>query len=150
MTLKPISTCGIELLEIVLIGDDKEIVTEDTDCKIAHNAFCKVKETLTRIGIREEQKLYQCCYILHKRGKYYLCHHSELKMLDDEQDVVLTVKQLGIRNKIAEILTNWNMVQTVGKPGIKALMSDIMVIPFRDIANFELISPYNIGVKNED
>ena len=34
--------------------------------------FLKVKETLTRLGVssRRENKLYQSCHILHKRGKY--------------------------------------------------------------------------------
>ena len=32
--------------------------------------FLKIRETLTRIGVssRKEQKLYQSCHILHKRG----------------------------------------------------------------------------------
>ena len=34
--------------------------------------FLKVRETLTRIGVasRKEKKLYQCCHILHKQGRY--------------------------------------------------------------------------------
>ena len=47
-------------------------------------AFLKVKETLTRIGVasRKDKKLYQSCHILHKKGKYYIVHFKELFTLD--------------------------------------------------------------------
>ena len=46
--------------------------------------FLKVKETLTRIGVssRKENKLYQSCHILHKRGRYAILHFKELFALD--------------------------------------------------------------------
>ena len=42
--------------------------------------FLKVRETLTRIGVssKTENKLYQSCHILHKKGKYYIVHFKEL------------------------------------------------------------------------
>lgn len=47
--------------------------------------FLKVRETLTRMGVssRTENKLYQSCHILHKRGKYYIVHFKELFALDE-------------------------------------------------------------------
>ena len=44
-------------------------------------AFLKVKETLTRIGVasRKDKKLYQSCHILHKKGKYYIVHKAILR-----------------------------------------------------------------------
>ena len=46
--------------------------------------FLKVRETLTRIGVssRTENKLWQSCHILHKKGKYYIVHFKELFALD--------------------------------------------------------------------
>ena len=42
--------------------------------------FLKVRETLTRIGVssKTENKLYQSCHILHKRGKWLeaACPHE--------------------------------------------------------------------------
>ena len=36
--------------------------------------FLKIRETLTRIGIasRRDNKLFQSCHILHKRGRYFI------------------------------------------------------------------------------
>ena len=46
--------------------------------------FLKVCETLTRIGVssKKENKLYQSCHILHKRGRYAIMHFKELFVLD--------------------------------------------------------------------
>ena len=52
--------------------------------------FLKVKETLTRIGVssRKDNKLYQSCHILHKRGRYVILHFKELFELDGlERDI---------------------------------------------------------------
>ena len=45
--------------------------------------FLKIKETLTRMGIssRKENKLYQSCHILHKRGRYAIMHFKEMFIL---------------------------------------------------------------------
>ncbi|AWY10162.1 tranalstional repressor [Vibrio phage VP-1] len=137
------------LLEIKLVDDTKCVITPESSYEAAHNAFCKLKETLTRIGTKEGNTLRQECYVLHRRGKYYLCHFNQLKHMDGEE-VKYTVTDIGIRNKIAEVLSNWNMIQTVedvSNVWPKALMSGIMVIPFKDVDKYELISPYNIGVK---
>ena len=46
--------------------------------------FLKIRETLTRIGVssRKENKLYQSCHILNKRGKYAILHFKEFCILD--------------------------------------------------------------------
>ena len=65
--------------------ESKISVDDLVEVKLAQpDDFLKVKETLTRIGIssRRENKLYQSCHILHKRGKYYIVHFKELFSLD--------------------------------------------------------------------
>jgi hypothetical protein len=51
-------------------GVGVEVVLDDED------AFLKVRETLTRIGVssRKEKVLYQSCHILHKQGRYVILH----------------------------------------------------------------------------
>ena len=51
-----------------------EIKLTDSD------AFLKIKETLTRIGISNfaKNKLTQTSHILQKRGKYYIVHFLQL------------------------------------------------------------------------
>ena len=46
--------------------------------------FLKIRETLTRMGVssRKENKLFQSCHILHKRGRYSILHFKELFILD--------------------------------------------------------------------
>ena len=52
--------------------------------------FLMVKETLTRMGVssRKENKLFQSCHILHKRGRYDLMQFKKLFILDGlESDI---------------------------------------------------------------
>ena len=46
--------------------------------------FLKIRETLTRMGVssRKENKLFQSCHILHKRGRYAILHFKELFILE--------------------------------------------------------------------
>ena len=64
----------MEEIEDIFQGLGIEIELEEDD------DFLKIKETLTRIGVssRKENKLYQSCHILHKRGRYAIMHFKEL------------------------------------------------------------------------
>lgn len=113
--------------------------------------FLKVRETLTRIGVssRRENKLYQSCHILHKRGKYYIVHFKELFGLDglpsnfSENDVAR-------RNTIIGLLEEWGLVEIVDENKCEeptASMSQIKIIPYRDKDDWELVPKYHIGKK---
>lgn len=123
-----------ELLEVTLKDDQ---------------AFLKIKETLTRIGVssKKEKKLYQSCHILHKRGKYYIVHFKELFLLDgltaniDETD-------LGRRNTIAKLLEEWNLLTVVDKDRVNCILTpinQIKIIPFKEKTEWELCPKYHIG-----
>lgn len=114
--------------------------------------FLKIKETLTRIGVssKTENKLWQSCHILHKKGKYYIVHFKELFLLDglsssiDEND-------LARRNTIAKLLEEWGLLTIVDSTkvdGLLAGINQIKIIPFKDKNNWELIPKYHIGKKN--
>jgi hypothetical protein len=132
-------TLGVEhLLEVKLKEEDD---------------FLKVRETLTRIGVasRKEKKLYQSCHILHKKGKYYIVHFKELFALDgkstdfDEND-------LGRRNTIANLLSEWGLIEIVdsGKSKLSlAPLSQIKVISYSERAEWDLVTKYNIGSKKK-
>jgi hypothetical protein len=114
------------------------------------DAFLKVKETLTRIGIssRKSNTLFQSCHILHKQGKYYIVHFKELFMLDgkhtniDEEDIAR-------RNTIVKLLSEWGLVKVVDESVIttESNLANIKIIPHKDKANWELVPKYNIGNK---
>jgi hypothetical protein len=117
----------------------------------AEDDFLKVRETLTRIGVssKKENKLYQSCHILHKRGKFYIVHFKELFALDglptdiDDTDI-------GRRNTIANLLEEWGLVEVVdSKKASDPIVSlaQMKIIPHKDKSNWELVPKYHIGRK---
>lgn len=122
-----------DLLEIDLIQDDN---------------FLKIKETLTRIGVvSRENKLTQTCHILHKRGKYYVCHFRELFKLDGfERDI--TEDDLMRRNAIAKLLEEWNLCKIVDvSKSEPSSMKRVKVVPHKEKQMYELKANYTIGGK---
>ena len=111
--------------------------------------FLMVKETLTRIGVssRKENKLFQSCHILHKRGRYAIMHFKELFILDGlESDISET--DLGRRNLIAKLLDEWELCEIIDPDRIKdplASMGQIKILSNKDKKEWELIPKYHIG-----
>ena len=114
--------------------------------------FLKVRETLTRIGVasRTENKLYQSCHILHKQGRYFIVHFKELFMLDGKPGS-LSENDLHRRNRIARLLSDWNLVTLVNELDDSQLapLSQIKILPYREKADWELIAKYSIGNKRK-
>lgn len=112
--------------------------------------FLKVRETLTRIGVasRKEKKLYQSCHILHKQGKYYIVHFKELFALDGKV-ANLTLNDIQRRNRIAQLLVDWELVTVVDSEKIADVspLNQIKVIAYKEKAEWVLESKYNIGKK---
>jgi hypothetical protein len=113
--------------------------------------FLKIKETLTRIGIssKKENKLYQSCHILHKKGKYYIVHFKELFALDGLADK-LEEQDLARRNTITNLLSEWNLVKIVNtkvteEPTVP--ISYMKILPHAEKKNWELVPKYSIGKK---
>ena len=132
--------------------ESKISVDDLVEVKLAQpDDFLKVKETLTRIGIssRRENKLYQSCHILHKRGKYYIVHFKELFSLDglppdiDEKDIAR-------RNTITSLLEEWGLVEVVDMNKIEVLklpLNQLKILSFREKPDWELCPKYHIGKK---
>ena len=115
--------------------------------------FLKIKETLTRIGVasRKDQKLYQSCHILHKQGKYYIVHFKELFALDGKPSD-FTPEDKGRRNTIALLLEEWGLVKVVEPERIaepKAPMSQVKILPHKEMDGWILEAKYNIGRKKK-
>lgn len=110
--------------------------------------FLKVRETLTRIGVasRKEKKLYQSCHILHKQGRYFIVHFKELFALDGKY-ANLTTNDVQRRNRIAKLLTDWNLIQVVDEKSILniAPLNQIKVLPYKEKSEWVLEQKYNIG-----
>ena len=114
--------------------------------------FLKVRETLTRIGVasRKEKKIYQSCHILHKQGKYYIVHFKELFALDGKH-ANLTSNDVQRRNRIAQLLSDWGLVEVLNTDQIKdiAPLNQIKVLAYRDKGDWILETKYNIGSKKK-
>jgi hypothetical protein len=120
-------------LEVELIGDD---------------AFLKVKETLTRIGVssNKDKKLFQSCHILSKQNKYYIVHFKELFALDGRA-VDISREDVHRRNTIACLLDEWGMIKIVdGEVFDNRLpITAIKVLKYAEKDNYELVAKYQIG-----
>jgi hypothetical protein len=110
--------------------------------------FLKVKETLTRMGVasKRDSKLYQSCHILHKQGRYFITHFKELFLLDGKPSN-LTENDLGRRNTIVKLLSDWGLLETVSVVGDTAPLNQIKIISHKDKVNWELCPKYNIGIR---
>lgn len=121
-----------------------EVVLPDPD------AFLKICETLTRIGIasKKEQKLYQSCHLLHKQGKYFIVQFKELFLLDGKYSDI-TNADIERRNTIAFLLQDWDLLTIVHpeRYSDRAEMSSIKVLPYKEKKNWVLDSKYTIGNK---
>ena len=114
--------------------------------------FLKVRETLTRIGVasRKEKKIYQSCHILHKQGRYFLVHFKELFALDGKH-ANLTTNDVQRRNRIAQLISDWGLVEVLKTDQIKdiAPLNQIKVLAYRDKGDWILETKYNIGSKKK-
>ena len=114
--------------------------------------FLKVRETLTRIGVasRKEKKIYQSCHILHKQGRYFLVHFKELFALDGKH-ANLTVNDVQRRNRIAQLLADWGLIEIVDVSMIQdvAPLNQIKVLAYKDKHEWVLETKYNIGSKKK-
>ncbi len=111
--------------------------------------FLKIRETLTRIGVssRKENKLFQSCHILHKRGKYYIVHFKELFKLDGLPSD-LSEEDIARRNAIISLLEEWELLEVIDEDKINepmASISQIKILPFKEKDDWELIPKYHIG-----
>ena len=116
--------------------------------------FLKIKETLTRIGVasKKDRKLYQSCHILHKQGKYYIVHFKELFTLDGKPSN-FSDEDVGRRNTIANLLQEWGLVKisSLGnRTDVRAPLSQIKILAYKDKDDWELVAKYNIGKKSKN
>ena len=114
--------------------------------------FLKVRETLTRIGVasRKEKKIYQSCHILHKQGRYFIVHFKELFALDGKH-ANLTLNDVQRRNRIAQLLADWGLIEIVDVSKIQdiAPLNQIKVLAYKDKQDWILETKYNIGAKKK-
>ena len=114
------------------------------------DAFLKVRETLTRIGIasKRDNTLYQSCNILHKQGRYAIMHFKEMFSMDGKFSS-LDDDDLDRRNTIVKLLQDWGLLKVLDENLIhqQAPLSQIKIIPYREKDDWNLIAKYSVGQK---
>ena len=130
------------------------VLNDFVEIKIAEEEdFLKVKETLTRVGVasKKGKTLYQSCHILHKQGRYFIVHFKEMFALDNKPSN-FTEEDKGRRNKIVELLQDWNLVTVVSEDKIKSptvSMNQIKVLSHKEKGEWVLETKYNMGKKKK-
>lgn len=116
-------------------------------------AFLKIRETLTRIGVasRKDQTVYQSAHILHKQGRYAIMHFKEMFMMDGKSSD-FSDDDRQRRNAIASLLEEWGLVQIINPQVVVdcAPMNHIKVLRFDDKHLWTLKSKYSVGRKKPD
>lgn len=128
-----------KMLEIDFDGDDE--------------AFPKIRETLTRIGIasRGSKTLTQTCNILQKgassgKARYYILHYKEIFYLNKKPST-LTIGDVARRNRIAQLLEAWGLCKIVEPEKYQnmAPMSDLKIVRASEKKDWILESKQQLG-----
>jgi hypothetical protein len=122
------------------IADPKEAVKD---------AFLKIRETLTRIGVasRKDKNLYQSCHILHKRGQYAILHFKELFALDGKPSSI-DEEDIARRNRIATLLQEWGLLTIKNPVGdLLAPLNHIKIVKHSEKHEWNLVAKYSVGTK---
>lgn len=92
--------------------DDMLEVTFDRPDK-----FNVIAETLTRMGSvsKSRKMIYPHCVLLHKKGRYFICHFKEMMLLDGDL-TDLHEDDLKRRNTIAKILEGYGLLTILDEP----------------------------------
>lgn len=110
-----------------------------------NDQFLKVRETLTRIGISKtgENTLWQSCHLLHKKGRYYICHFKHMFILDGKAEKTnLTENDMLRLSYVVYLLKSWGLVVPLDKVDETSKVS-IRIIHHSDKDNWILQPKYN-------
>lgn len=113
--------------------------------------FLKVVETLSRIGVSSntEKRLYPSVHILHKRGRYYLCHFKDLFMLDGGS-ANISEQDRERYYTICNLLSEWGLVKLENPTTLQDKPMNIKlvkIVSHSDKHNWTIINKYTIGKK---
>jgi hypothetical protein len=120
-------------------GDMLEVILPDPD------AFLKIRETLSRIGVASKQNntLFQSCHVLHKQGKYYICSFKEMFLISGKE-ANLSFDDIKRRNTIANLLEQWGLCKMV-TPDLPTIhVGSIKIVPYKEKKNWQFIQKYTM------
>lgn len=110
------------------------------------NGFRLVRETLNRIVTKHQNRYVQECYLYYKRNKYYIVHWAEMKALDSNDFSNITQDALILRNKVANLLVKYDLVQIINPESIDLWFvrddnyADSIIIDSNKYVKFKVLS----------
>jgi hypothetical protein len=132
----------------VVVSNMVEIDFVDGD----EQGFPKVKETLERIGIASNRTktLYQSAHVLHKAGRYYICHFMEMFALDG-RSVTMSEEDVARRNFIVKLLTDWELIRplTDNYKHPMGVPRMVKILKHGEKSEWTLSKKYSIGYKDD-
>lgn len=136
------------MMDDIFKGHGVEILLENEE------AFLKIRETLSRIGVasRKERTLYPSCYILHKRGFYRIVHFKELFALDG-RPTDISENDLARRNSIALLLQDWELLKLTNEKIVKENtvdLSQIKILTHKEKSDWVIAHKYSIGSRKNN
>ena len=137
-------------------GTDSQVVLSNmVEIEFVGNSedgFRKTKETLERLGIskKNEKVLIQSCHILHKKGRYYICHFLEMFALDGKSSE-LNEGDIGRRNLIVKLLKDWGLIKplTNNWENPQASLKCIKILKYDERDQWETTSKYTVGKQKD-
>lgn len=116
----------------------------------AEDGFRKVKETLQRMGVpsRRDNTLFQTAHILHKQGRYYICHFKQMFAIDG-RSAELSEGDIARLNLIVKYLTDWGMItpKTDDWQSPMGVPRMLKVLRHSEKDDWNLEQKYNIGFR---
>lgn len=113
---------------------------------LSRSDFLKVRETLTRIGeTGQNMTLFQTCFVLHKRQRYFIVHYREMLALDG-RDVDVSDSDKRHRDSVVLLLSQWTglNVRPLRTPE-NTKIEGVKVIHHDEKEDWKLIPRYIIG-----
>lgn len=112
--------------------------------------FSIVRESLDRIGIASKEKkiLNPSCYLLHKRGKYYIIHFKNLLKMDGKETNYSEEDEIR-QASIARLLEEWGLVEIVSPDSLPENNVFVFVLPFKQKDQWQILHKYSIGNKKK-
>jgi len=105
--------------------------------------FLTIKETLERIGLGTQSEFIPSCYILHKRGQYFIAHWKEMANLDGDDEEV-TDDDLCVKFMVINLLAQWALCEPINSP-YKNNHINLKVIKHSDKQKWNIFHQYDIG-----
>lgn len=132
-----------QMIEVELVNKNAE------DDQRNVYGFRKVTETLTRMGLMNDHKkiIYQSAHLLHKQGRFYICHFKELYMLDG-RTATFSDEDRARRNRIAMMLESWGLIRIIDREKVEqnpGHVGMVGVLKYSDKDDWTLKAKYNIG-----